>query len=114
MRGRGMRRLTRVIFFIVLVPTVLAGLAILGTTVHSLFGGYFWHPLAGDGYQFWSGIGSDVGEITMVTALYIWIKTHNCHVRGCWRLKWHGHPDHGHPVCRRHHPHSDSITEDGL
>src|SRR5262249_11993849 len=24
--------------------------------------------------------------------------------RGCWRLDWHPHPDHGHPVCLVHHP----------
>ena len=38
------------------------------------------------------------------STLYLFLRKHNCHVRRCWRLAWHPHPDHGHPVCRRHHP----------
>lgn len=30
---------------------------------------YLLHPYVGDGYQFWSGIGSDAGELTLVTML---------------------------------------------
>jgi hypothetical protein len=72
--------------------------------------GYFWHPLRnGPGYNVWSGIaGSFLTSIPgWFIALYVWIRGQNCHVHGCWRLQWHEHPDHGHPVCRRHHPHSD-------
>lgn len=65
---------------------------------------WFWHPLAGPGYQFWSGIGSDIGEIAIVGGAIAIYRRHNCHVHRCWRLSWHAHPDHGHPVCRRHHP----------
>jgi hypothetical protein len=70
--------------------------------------GWMWRPLAGNGYQFWSGIGSDAGELTLITSIaavaaMFW-RHHNCHVQGCWRLSWHPHPDHGHPVCRIHHP----------
>lgn len=82
---------------------------------------WFWHPLAeghgstcsaidhsGCGYALWSGILSDVGEITLVSALLAVVATfwrhHNCHVHRCWRLSWHPHPEHGHPVCRVHHP----------
>jgi hypothetical protein len=78
--------------------------------IAGLFHGYFWHPLAGDGYQFWSGIGSDLGELTLIGAIAAWYRMHNCHVNRCWRLSWHPHPDHGHPVCRRHHPHANTIT----
>lgn len=59
-------------------------------------------PLHGDGYQFWSGIAGD-GAILAACAVF-WRK-HNCHVGRCWRLAWHPDPTHGHPVCRRHHPH---------
>jgi hypothetical protein len=65
---------------------------------------YFVHVLSGKGYQFWSGIGSDVGEITLVGLVMVWWRHHNCHVYRCWRLSWHPHPDHKHPVCRHHHP----------
>jgi hypothetical protein len=65
---------------------------------------YFEHILSGRGYEFWSGIGSDIGELTLLTAFIIWIRQRNCHVNRCWRLAWHTHPEHGHPVCRHHHP----------
>ncbi len=71
---------------------------------------YFEHVLSGRGYQFWSGIGSDVGELTLLTAFVIWIRQRNCHVNRCWRLAWHPHPEHGHPVCRHHHPDYRRIT----
>lgn len=55
-------------------------------------------PLHGDGYQFWSGIGSDA----FLLAPFLWlIKHHNCHMDGCWRL---GHVLNGKPVCKKHHP----------
>lgn len=54
------------------------------------------------GYNFWSGIGSGS---PLLLGCALWWRRHNCHVKGCWRLQWHVHPDHGHPVCRRHHPH---------
>jgi len=57
------------------------------------------------GYNFVSG---PLADITLVTAfvgtLYIFLRKHNCHVHGCWRMAWHPHPDHGHPVCKKHHP----------
>jgi hypothetical protein len=80
---------------------------------------YYWHPLgtgvctrndhSACGYQFWSGIGSDLGEITLVASavavlLFFW-RLFNCHADGCYRLTWHVHSDHGHPVCKVHHPH---------
>jgi hypothetical protein len=79
----------------------MLGLAI---TLHDLL-----HPYSGLGYQFWSGLGSDIGEVSIFGALVGGILAywhhHNCHVHRCWRLCWHAHPGHGHPVCKRHHPH---------
>lgn len=70
---------------------------------------YFWHPYSGNGYQFWSGIGSDIGEVAivggLVTLLLAFWRHFNCHADRCWRLSWHTHADHGHPLCRVHHPH---------
>lgn len=60
-------------------------------------------PLHGDGYQFWSGVGS--GSPLMV-CLAVWWRKHNCQEHRCWRLQWHPHPVHGHIVYRRHHPHA--------
>lgn len=55
-------------------------------------------PLHGDGYQFWSGIGSGS---PILMALGVWWHHHNCVQKGCWR-KGHPDPEHGHPVCRKH------------
>jgi hypothetical protein len=67
------------------------------------------------GYNFWSGIFSDATIFTgFVAVMLAWWRTHNCHVHGCYRLLWHTHPVHGHPVCKYHHPHtvrSDRVDE---
>jgi hypothetical protein len=88
---------------------------------------WLWHPLgqcAGAhaeyircrSYNFWSGIGSDLGELTLITGLLLALwRTHKhleCHVeapKNCHR--W-GHlvPGTGHRACRAHHPHA---TEGG-
>ncbi len=65
---------------------------------------YFVHVLSGRGYQFWSGIGSDLGELTIIGAAVVFLRHRNCHIHRCWRLQWHVDPAHGHPVCRHHHP----------
>lgn len=70
------------------------------------------HPLEGLGYQFWSGIGSDFGQVTLITTLIagivtFWVK-HNCHEHGCLRLSWHPDED-GHPVCKKHHEDHPSL-----
>ncbi len=60
-------------------------------------------PLHGDGYQWWSGLGSD---IFILTGIGIALRHFNCHVnkpRFCWR--W-GHPVPGTSfrACKKHHP----------
>jgi hypothetical protein len=63
--------------------------------------GWMFDPLHGDGYQFWSGIGSDVFLLAPFAVFY---RRHNCHVDGCWRIQFKPHPDKpGHVVCRKHH-----------
>lgn len=64
------------------------------------------HPLGGEGYQFWSGIGSDFGQITLIgtfvaIGIGAWHQV-NCHEHRCLRLAWHKDSD-GHPVCKVHH-----------
>lgn len=56
---------------------------------------------SGQAYLFWSGIGSDLGEITLLGAIVGMARHKNCHVQGCWRL---GHPHEGVVRCRKH-PH---------
>ena len=69
-------------------------------------------PLHGNGYQFWSGIGSDFGELTIITGGVLLFRHRNCHVKGCWRLG-HTDPEHGHPACRRHHSRGDMVGGTG-
>lgn len=55
-------------------------------------------------YGFWSGFGSDLGEVAIIGAGIGIFRKHNCHVQGCWRIG--KHPVEGTPyiVCRKHHP----------
>jgi hypothetical protein len=59
-------------------------------------------------YNFFSGFGSDLGEVTIVAALATMYKKHSCHQRWCWRF---AHYDLTSPdgsiayrLCRAHHP----------
>jgi hypothetical protein len=80
------------------VPTV--------ASLHSLI-----HWSTQGGYNFVSG---PLADITIFTAfastLVLWLRKHNCHVHRCWRLQWHPHPDHGHPVCKKHHPDGRGVS----
>lgn len=81
--------------------------------VASLFAHWLFHPLHGNGYQFWSGIaGSFLTSLPgWLVALALFLRHRNCHVHRCWRLSWHPHPEHGHPVCKRHHPHDPASLD---
>jgi hypothetical protein len=66
------------------------------------------------GYNFISGPAADITLITaFVSTLFLWWRRHNCHVHHCWRLQWHTHPGHGHPVCKKHHPHGHRVLASG-
>lgn len=57
------------------------------------------------GYNFVSGPLADITILSaFLSTLFLWWRRHNCHVFRCWRLQWHPHPVHGHPVCKVHHP----------
>lgn len=59
---------------------------------------------AGRWYGFWSGAGSDLGEIAIIGGLISIVRRHNCHVHHCWRVGRHPVAGTLHVVCRRHHP----------
>lgn len=54
-------------------------------------------------YSFWSGFGSDIGEVVIIGGLIQLVRHHNCHVQGCWRI---GRKVDGTPyvACPTHHP----------
>lgn len=55
-------------------------------------------------YGFWSGWGSDLGEIALLAALYGIIRNLNCHVKGCWRPGFHPVNGTAFKTCTKHHP----------
>lgn len=55
-------------------------------------------------YGFWSGFGSDIGEIAIVGAVYSMYRKHNCGAPGCWRIGKHPTEDGMFHMCRHHHP----------
>jgi hypothetical protein len=88
---------------------------VVALAVYAIVGASGWlaHPLGSctgnahlvvrcKGYNFWSGIGSDLGEVTLLTAVLAAYWHHTCHVSRCWRL---GRFAHGHlKLCAHHHP----------
>lgn len=66
---------------------------------------YHFFGVGGSGpyYGFWSGTGSDIGELAIVGGLLSLVRQHNCEVKGCVRLGRHQTAA-GHKVCKKHHP----------
>jgi hypothetical protein len=65
---------------------------------------WLWHPLQGPGYQFWSGIASDIGEVTLIGGGIALYRKHNCGAPRCWRIGKHPTADGLHELCAKHHP----------
>jgi hypothetical protein len=59
---------------------------------------------SGPWYSFWSGIGSDFGELTIVAAVVGLYRHHNCHEKGCWRIGKFSVDGTPYTACRKHHP----------
>ncbi len=72
----------------------------------------FQNPLVGPGYQWWSGAGSDFGELTLIASVLavLGLVAHHlqCHEPSCRRIIRHRFHDHEtgevYGVCPRHHP----------
>jgi hypothetical protein len=59
--------------------------------------------VSGRWYAWWSGVGSDLGELAIIGGMIGLYRRHTCEVAGCWRLARHQTAA-GHQVCKRHHP----------
>ena len=68
---------------------------------HWLFHALGLDSASGSPYLFWSGFGSDIGELAIVGGLVTLVRKHNCHQRRCWRVS--RHIVDGSPWCNRHH-----------
>lgn len=63
-------------------------------------------------YGFWSGFGSDLGELAIIGGLISVYRRNNCEIHGCWRIGRHVTAG-NHHVCRKHHP-DDHLTHQGV
>ena len=55
---------------------------------------------SGPYYGFFSGFGSDLGEVALIGGIVALVRHHNCHNHGCWRLGKHTTPD-GYKLCKK-------------
>lgn len=59
---------------------------------------------ASTAYNFWSGFGSDLGEVVIIGGIVQMYRKHTCHVDGCWRISRHHVEGTPYIACRKHHP----------
>lgn len=64
-------------------------------------------------YGFWSGFGSDLGEVALIGAVAGIYHKHNCHQKGCWRIAKFEVDGTPYKVCRKHHPTIPDKAVDG-
>ena len=65
------------------------------------------HLLGTDGrdwYDFWSGLGADIGGVAILGGVLGAYRKHNCHMKGCWRLGTQRVGATSWVVCHHHHP----------
>lgn len=62
------------------------------------------------GYNFFSGFGSDLGEVTLIGAVVVGYRHANCHIQKCFRLARHEYEMDGvkYRLCHKHHPKTDT------
>jgi hypothetical protein len=62
-------------------------------------------------YNFWSGIGADIGGFAFNGAVFGLYRKHNCHVGGCWRIAKQQVVGTSWVVCHHHHPEGRPTAE---
>jgi hypothetical protein len=65
---------------------------------------------AGRWYLFWSGIGANLGELSVLAGIVSLYRKHTCHLDRCWRIGKYRHGEW--LLCRRHHPEDKLTVED--
>lgn len=95
-RTRRSLRILAAFFAVILAGVVVVDAHAVWHAIHST-----WWPQGGQWEAFFSGPGSDFGELAILGGvLGAWHKV-NCHQGGCWRIGRH-HVD-GTPWCNHHH-----------
>ena len=59
---------------------------------------------SGPYYGFWSGFGSDIGEVSLLVGIVVGLRHINCHVIGCRSIRTHLVVGTPYRACRKHHP----------
>lgn len=60
--------------------------------------------VSGHAYAWWSGAGSDIGELAIIGAVIGTWRRVNCHVKGCFRVARYPIAGGQYKVCGKHHP----------
>jgi hypothetical protein len=104
---------TKKVTLVLVVVLLIVGIALLIAFFDALRHWFALHTGILNGgpdryYNFWSGIGSDLGEATLISAVgigvYTGVRKVNCHTKGCWRIGHHVLEGTPYILCRRHHP----------
>lgn len=53
-------------------------------------------------YNFWSGFGSDLGEVVIIGSIITVYRQHNCTIKGCWRIAHHPVDRTPYKTCHKH------------
>lgn len=94
---------------------VVVAIVAVATVVLLVHAGWHWVEVhtgtvneAGPYYGFWSGFGSDLGELTLIGAVFAGIygayRKVNCHDPECWRIGKHPTEGGTFVFCHHHHP----------
>jgi hypothetical protein len=59
---------------------------------------------SGTAYLAWSGVISDLGEITLIAGIIAFLRHINCHEPGCWWMGKYPAAGGSFRFCHRHHP----------
>ncbi len=105
----------RVVALAALVVVVVAGVWVFWTQGGDVWLGHTFGIDNGSGpwYLFWSGMGANFGEATILVAIIGAYRRVNCHTPWCPRLARHDWVDAdgvAHKLCHKHHPLTDSTT----
>jgi hypothetical protein len=82
---------------------------------HSILVFFGVYDEAGPGYGFWSGFGSIIVQPGIVVGIVLYLRHHNCHAKGCWRVGKIKHTQDGQEylLCKTHHPRAE-LTADAI
>lgn len=69
---------------------------------------------SGPAYGFWSGFGSDIGELAILGGIVQLYRQHNCAIKGCYRIGHYEVQGTKYKTCHKHAtgPHHTKLIQD--